>query len=667
MNQICCLNPDCHNPTVADTTKFCPSCGIPLVILRNHYRPVKPLGGGGFGKTYLAEDTDKFNENCVIKQLAPQTQNTYALKKATELFEEEAKRLQQLQHPQIPRLQAYFEENGYLYLIQDFIDGENLLIELANGETFDERKIRKLLLEILPVLQIVHNQKIIHRDIKPENIMRRRSDGKLFLIDFGASKQLQGTMRPGTIIGSYGYASLEQMEDREVYPASDLFSLGASCFHLMTRVHPWNLWKTQGYGWVEKWRVHLQQPVSVELGKILDKLLQTEYQNRYQSSDKLLQVLQTPPPPPPQPPQPPQPPISQKLGSSQNQSSQNQSFQKSGSSQNQSFQNQSSQPTIITRRNFLVYPSLFVGGVTIAVVGQNLFFPSPKNQTSENQTSSNSLSTFNFEVVTTDSTGSIINRRNSSARYFTEDLGNGVTLEMVEIPGGTFLMGSPQTEKDRASNEGPQRQVTVPSFFMGKYPLTQKQYQAIMGYNPSDFKGDSSTSLTNQRPVEEVSWNDAVKFCQRLSQKTGKTYRLPSEAEWEYACRAGTTTPFYFGENITPDLVNYNGNYPYGSAPKGIYREQTTDVGSFPPNAFGLYDMHGNVWEWCLDNQVDNYNNAPTDGSAVTSQSGRKVLRGGSWFGSPRGCRSAFRGDDDPEGSSHYQGFRLVVAGARTL
>ncbi|MEB3149042.1 MAG: bifunctional serine/threonine-protein kinase/formylglycine-generating enzyme family protein [Sphaerospermopsis sp.] len=667
MNQICCLNPDCHNPTVADTTKFCPSCGIPLVILRNHYRPVKPLGGGGFGKTYLAEDTDKFNENCVIKQLAPQTQNTYALKKATELFEEEAKRLQQLQHPQIPRLQAYFEENGYLYLIQDFIDGENLLIELANGATFDERKIRKLLLEILPVLQIVHNQKIIHRDIKPENIMRRRSDGKLFLIDFGASKQLQGTMRPGTIIGSYGYASLEQMEDREVYPASDLFSLGATCFHLMTRVHPWNLWKTQGYGWVEKWRVHLQQPVSVELGKILDKLLQTEYQNRYQSSDKLLQVLQTPPPPPPQPPQPPQPPISQKLGSSQNQSSQNQSLQKLGSSQNQSSQNQSPQPTIITRRNFLVYPSLFVGGVTIAVVGQNLLFPSPKNQTSENQTSSNSLSTFNFEVVTTDSTGSIINRRNSSARYFTEDLGNGVTLEMVEIPGGTFLMGSPETEKDRALNEGPQRQVTVPSFFMGKYPLTQAQYQAIMGDNPSRFKGDGSTTLTNQRPVERVSWNDAVNFCERLSQKTGKTYRLPSEAQWEYACRAGTTTPFYFGESITTDLVNYNGNETYGSAPKGEYRQQTTDVGSFPPNAFGLYDMHGNVWEWCLDDWVD-YNNAPTDGSAVTSQGGRKLLRGRSWGNNPRDCRSAYRSISlDPGSSDLDYGFRLVVSGARTL
>ncbi|MFM6054719.1 MAG: formylglycine-generating enzyme family protein, partial [Sphaerospermopsis kisseleviana] len=268
-----------------------------------------------------------------------------------------------------------------------------------------------------------------------------------------------------------------------------------------------------------------------------------------------------------------------------------------------------------------------------------------KNQTSENQTSSNSLSTFNFEVVTTDSTGSIINRRNSSARYFTEDLGNGVTLEMVEIPGGTFLMGSPESEAQRDSDEGPQRQVTVPSFFMGKYPLTQAQYQAIMGDNPSGFKGYWFNQLTNQRPVETVSWDDAVNFCERLSQKTGKTYRLPSEAQWEYACRAGTTTPFYFGESITPDLVNYDGNNPYGSAPKGEYRERTTDVGTFPPNAFGLYDMHGNVWEWCLDDYKDRYNNASTDGSAVTvSSENDKLLRGGSWGNSARSCRSADRG-----------------------
>ncbi|MFM6132912.1 MAG: formylglycine-generating enzyme family protein, partial [Sphaerospermopsis kisseleviana] len=221
------------------------------------------------------------------------------------------------------------------------------------------------------------------------------------------------------------------------------------------------------------------------------------------------------------------------------------------------------------------------------------------------------------------------------------------TLEMAAIPGGTFLMGSPENEAERRDNESPQHQVTVPSFFMGKYLVTQAQYQAIMGTNPSYFKGNGSTLLTTQRPVERVSWHDAVKFCKLLSQRTGKKYTLPSEAQWEYACRAGTTTPFYFGESITPDLVNYNSNFPYASAPKSEYRKQTTDVGTFPPNAFGLYDMHGNVWEWCLDNWVDNYNNAPTNGSAVTGSSGStKLLRGGSWDINPGSCRSASRVHD---------------------
>jgi formylglycine-generating enzyme required for sulfatase activity/tRNA A-37 threonylcarbamoyl transferase component Bud32 len=212
----------------------------------------------------------------------------------------------------------------------------------------------------------------------------------------------------------------------------------------------------------------------------------------------------------------------------------------------------------------------------------------------------NFLKTYTFEVVTTNNKGSIINRRNHSANYFVEDLGNGVKLEMVEIPAGTFYMGSPENEDERLPWESPQHQVNVPSFFIGKYTLTQAQYQAIIGSNPAYFKG-------NNRPVEQVSWDDAVAFCQKLSQKTGKNYKLPSEAQWEYACRAGTTTPFYFGESITPDLVNYDGGYPYAAAPKGQDREQTTDVGTFPPNAFGLYDMHGNVWEWCEDDSQDDY------------------------------------------------------------
>ena len=244
---------------------------------------------------------------------------------------------------------------------------------------------------------------------------------------------------------------------------------------------------------------------------------------------------------------------------------------------------------------------------------------------------------------------------------FTEDLGNGIKLEMIAIPGGTFLMGSPDNEAERSSNESPQHQVTVPSFFMGKYQLTQAQYQAIIGVNPSSFKGDN-------RPVENVSWDDAVAFCQKLIQKTGKNYRLPSEAEWEYACRAGTKTPFSFGDNITTDLVNYDGNYPYNSAPKGKYRQETTDVGTFPPNAFGLYDMHGNVCEWCEDDWHENYINAPKDGSAWNSQSGsvRRLLRGGSWGSNARYCRSALRYGLLRGSRYYYCGFR-VVSSFRTL
>jgi formylglycine-generating enzyme required for sulfatase activity len=169
--------------------------------------------------------------------------------------------------------------------------------------------------------------------------------------------------------------------------------------------------------------------------------------------------------------------------------------------------------------------------------------------------------------------------------------------------------------------------------------------------------------------VEQVNWHEAVEFCARLSQKTGREYRLPTEAEWEYACRAGTTTPFHFGPTLTTNLANYDGNYVYGSGPKGVYREQTTDVGSFPPNAFGIYDMHGNVWEWCLDHWHDNYKGAPTDGSAWIEggDSNRRLLRGGSWIDAPRNCRSAYRGGFGPVVRLITFGFRIVCGSAWTL
>ena len=264
-----------------------------------------------------------------------------------------------------------------------------------------------------------------------------------------------------------------------------------------------------------------------------------------------------------------------------------------------------------------------------------------------------------FETVTVNARGEIIKREGCQAEMFAEHLGDGVELEMVSIPGGSFLMGSPNTEQrypDYNGREEPQHRVKVPPFFIGKYPVTQQQYKAVTGKNPPGFKRAN-------HPLVAVTWNDATDFCWLLSQKTGKTYRLPSEAEWEYACRAGTTTPFCFGPTITTDLANYFGDFVYGSGPTGACRRHSTDVNCFPPNAFGLYDMHGNVYEYCQDVWHDNYNLAPTDGSAWESRGdgSYRVLRGGSSIGAPSICRSAFRHRGHREATYYNYGFRVAV------
>jgi formylglycine-generating enzyme required for sulfatase activity len=252
------------------------------------------------------------------------------------------------------------------------------------------------------------------------------------------------------------------------------------------------------------------------------------------------------------------------------------------------------------------------------------------------------------------------------------------TLELVEIPSGEFVMGSPEEEDGRnwyqnssyvdtkGLNLEQQHRVSLPGFALGQHPVTQAQWRAVaslpainyeLNPDPAQFKGD-------HRPVEMVSWYEAVEFCDRLSQHTGKPYRLPSEAEWEYACRAGTPTPFYFGDTITTDLANYDGNYTYAGGPKGKYREQTTPVGQFGVNPWGLADMHGNVLEWCEDHWHPSYDGAPSDGSAwITDDANQlRLVRGGSWYSYPVSCRSAYRNRYDPDLRHDDVGFRVVCA-----
>lgn len=252
------------------------------------------------------------------------------------------------------------------------------------------------------------------------------------------------------------------------------------------------------------------------------------------------------------------------------------------------------------------------------------------------------------------------------------EITNSIGMKLVLIPAGEFMMGSPDSEENHNSDESPQHRVRITRpFYLGQYEVTQGEYQQVMGTNPSDFsatgthKEKVSGQDTSRFPVEKVSWNDAVEFCRRLSQKEGRTYRLPTEAEWEYACRAGTTTPFNFGSLLNGAEANCNGNNPYGTSYKGPYLQRTTTVGSYRPNAFGLYDMHGNVWEWCADRYDGSYYaGSPQDDPTGPSWGLDRVRRGGSWNRIAGNCRSAYRVNFSPELRYYYQGFRVARVAA---
>ncbi|MFM7364728.1 MAG: protein kinase domain-containing protein, partial [Cuspidothrix sp.] len=407
------------------------------VKLRQRYQISRVLGHGSFGDTYLAQDLDLPNHpQCVVKHLKIKPPNTAeSLPTARRLFAKEAETLQKLgSHNQIPQLFAYFEEKNEFYLVQEFVQGEDLSKEVYPQNKLPENQVKKLLREILEVLNFVHQENIIHRDLKPANIMRRVEDGKIMLIDFGAVKETvmvnsQGQTTLTVAIGTPGYMPSEQTAGSPKL-ASDIYALGMLGIYALTGIQPHQLPKdptTEEVIWTNR------ANVSKDFAKILTKMVRYHFSERYPNAGEALKAL-TPASPIPAPPAPPP----------------------------------SLPPAKTDRRHFLQLASVAVGSFGLAVIANKLFFgseqqitpvsptsspspspePSPQvTQTPVSTTSNNyNLKTFNFEVVKTNSQGSIINKSNASARYYEEDLGNGVILEMVEIPGGTFLMGSPESE-----------------------------------------------------------------------------------------------------------------------------------------------------------------------------------------------------------------------------
>ncbi|MFK0733692.1 MAG: SUMF1/EgtB/PvdO family nonheme iron enzyme [Gloeotrichia echinulata GP01] len=681
-----------------------------MSLLAGRYEITQTLGGGGFAITFLARDILQPSKPlCVVKQL----RSNQSHPRVVEFFEKEAAILERLgKHPQIPQLLAHFSENQNLYIVQEFIQGQDLGKEIVPGKRLSEQYATRLLQDILEVLSFVHSQGVIHRDIKPQNLMRRHLDGKIFLIDFGAVKELgtlmvntQGEVASSVVIGTPGYMPNEQKNGKPCL-ASDVYAVGMTVIQALTGVLPFDLQEEPLTGEII-WRDQAQ--VSDHLAEVLTKMVRRHFSLRYLQAADAQQAFTSAQLSPIAPTVVVNVAKEVYLQEATTRAEQGQgNFSVFGlrileskrvelglsPDEAREIHEQVLKPYREYQRKLQEYEQALIDAVNqqypfnqatqkdlqeyqqylglrdedIVAIQARVFpqkpppKPSPTPVSRTKSTSGIQTQPFEFETatLTVKSSGFLgigktweINRRRGRAEYFTENLDNGVMLDMVAIPGGKFLMGSPENEEKRSSNESPQHTVTIKPFFMGKFPVTQAQWRAVAAFgkinidlnpDPSDFKGAN-------RPVEKVSWDDAVEFCARLSKRTGKIYRLPSEAEWEYACRGGTTTPFYCGETITKDLATYG---RLGG---------TADVGKFPANPFGLFDMHGNIWEWCEDVYNENYQLAPKDGSAwlTGKDNDKKLLRGGSYLNFARYCRCAYRDRFARAYRSIDVGFRVVA------
>lgn len=578
-------------------------------VLQRRYRIEDLIAEGGMGAVYRATDT-RLKSTVALKECRiPVGTASQALReKLIRQFEREAQLLASLRHHALPKVIDHFTENNGQFLAMEYIPGDDLMEMIEKrGGAFPAGEVLEWADQLLEALEYLHNRQppIFHRDIKPHNI-KLTDNGKIVLLDFGLAKWDASTI----VGGAPPYAPLEQMMGQGPDPRSDLYSLAATMYHLMTGLQTASSYTRFAEPPDRLRRAdEVNRLISPAVADVLMQALSLAREARPASAAEMRRLLRE-------------------------------------AAKQSAPEKEQGQPPRESNQNKVPEANL-------------------PDEAVRPLSTDTTLSLFEFETVALDSKGEITNRRKGQARYFIEDLGNGVTLEMVDISSGEFMMGSPENEAERRNNEGPQHQVSVPSFHIGKFQVTHTQWRAVadlpkvkikLDTDPSRFKG-------NNRPVECVSWEDAVEFCARLSKKTGKTYRLPTEAEWEYACRAGTTTPFAFGETITPEIVNYDGNFPYASARKGEYRGETVDVGSLGvANGFGLYDMHGNVWEWCMDIWHGNYDGTPTDGSEWKGgDSSFRVLRGGSWYSYGRRCRAAYRFNIRPDDQDDTYGFRVVV------
>ena len=678
------------------------------------YRILRVLGEGGMGLVLEAEDV-RLKRRIALKVMRPEIAHREANRTR---FLREAQAAAAVEHLNIIPIHQVGEENGVPFIAMPFLKGEPLNERL--------KRSRLHVHEILTIgwqtalgLAAAHARGLIHRDIKPGNIWLEEvvNDAgdpgeaaatltRVRILDFGLARLDDEEVKltaSGAVMGTPAYMPPEQAGGETVDHRADIYSFGAVLYEMATGQPPFTgktilaLLSSLAMD-IPAEPAQLNSQLPPALSQLIMKLLEKDPANRPQSTKavaeslrKLLQdgssnVAMALPPLVDADPW-------QDIGAIEDEETVTATPAKTAEKKRPNKSRSSNEPTPVIAARQSSQPNrkrppapgkafplrLMAIGLMVLVLGGLAVYQlafKPKNTASPTQTEPPKEVVKNAppEQVPKKDDPIIIKKadvppvepvvKGEDTSY---DLGNGVKLDMVKIKskGKTFLIGSPKEEAERNPFEEKfdaeeQHEIKFGhDFSMGKYEVTQEQYEVIMGTNPSGFKGPKNA-------VEQVSWDNAQEFLKKLNEKfTDRKleFRLPSEAEWEYACRAGTTTPFHFGKALNGTQANCNGTVPYGTAIKGAYLEKTTSVGKYDPNAFGLYDMHGNVREWCED-YYGPYGKSPKDGTAqnVKQSNEVRVLRGGSWFFNPWFCRSAFRSNSSPGNRGSSDGFRVVVS-----
>jgi formylglycine-generating enzyme required for sulfatase activity len=628
-----------------ESLNFCPVDGEVLdidkssligTVLDGQYQIDALLGEGGMGTVYRARHI-LLGDNVAIKILSGNFNND---PESLRRFLREGQTARRFRHPNVVSVHDLRTmPDGTAYMVMEHILGQTLKEVLEERGPFSVKEALETINPIADALNSAHDLGIVHRDLKPENIMfGKTNDGQavIKLLDLGIAKvfndRITAATRNDQILGTPGYMSPEQWGSKpkdggpKIDNRADIYSLAIVIYELISGRLPFD-----GDSLHEIASQHLFSPapllheeksnVSSAFSEVLAKAMSKDRSLRPATCLDFIQELTA----------------------------------ATFSTNPLAPQVNNTTETEAEAETAKIQAGVAITGAKIVPTEVKLGIDVKVD-----------LKDFDTELVTVDATGQIMNRRCIQNQSFLQELPNNLALEMVWVSEGSFLMGSSETELKRSKDEDPQHLVKLPAFFISKYPVTQAQWYAVsllptisrpLNPDPSNFKDEN-------RPVENVSWEDCQEFCLRLSQQTGRSYSLPSEAQWEYAARAGTTTAFHFGETITTDLANYNGLFRYGAGPRGINRNETLAVGSLGvANNFGLYDMHGNVWEWCQDAWHDNYIGAPTDGSAweTDAADNRKVMRGGSWYSQSNLCRSAARAGSWPNGNNDFLGFRVIL------